>query len=85
MYNVDYSKYDLVFTNPPFHGGYKYIRFLMSKNIKFLLFSSWAIIRLIVSTPTHDFYHKVYYLEDFQSGDICTIFKTPDGTDYGVH
>lgn len=84
MYNVDYSKYDLVFTNPPFHGGYKYIRFLMSKNIKFLLFSPWAIIWLIASTPTHDFYHKVYYLEDFKCG-ICAIFKKPDGTDYGVH
>lgn len=84
MYNVDYSKYDLVFTNPPFHGSCKYIRFLMSKNIKFLLFAPWSIIRLIASTPTHDFYHKIYYLEDFNSG-ICTIFKKPDSTDYGVH
>ena len=85
MYNVDYSKYDLVFTNPPFHGVYKYIRFLISKNIKFLLFATWTIIRPIASLPTHDFYHKIYYLEDFSGDNIYKIFNTPDGTDYGVH
>ena len=92
MYNVDYSKYDICFTNPPFRSLYKYIRFLLDKDVKFLLFAPWSIINRCAAISSekqikdgkfHPFYHKVYYIDDFAR--ICTTFIRPDGSEYGVH
>ena len=80
MYNVDYNKYDLCFTNPPFHGIAKYIRFLLNNNVKFLLFAPWTICK-DCAAKTHDFYHVVYYLErSTPGGTKLSEFKRPDGT-----
>ena len=78
MYNVDYSKYDLCFTNPPFHRLNKYIRFLLDNNVKFLLFAPWTICKECAA-KTHDFYHVVYYLERSR-GTKLSFFDRPDGT-----
>lgn len=83
MWNTDYSKYDLVFTNPPFHGLYKWIRYLNNNNVKYLLFAPWAIIGPCADIK-HDFYNKVYYIEDFRNNNH-TIFKTQNGDNYAVH
>lgn len=97
MWGVDYSKYDLVFTNPLFHELNKWIRYLNNNNIKYLLFAPWSIIAKCV-LQSHDFYHTVHYIEDsdhystmFYIEDFdrrpnnLNVFKRPDGSDYAVH
>lgn len=70
MYGVDYSKYDICFTNPPFHKFCDYVRFLNSKNVKFLLFAPWTVIKQCI------LYNIAYYLEVI-AGSELTKFKTP--------
>ena len=78
MYNVDYTKYDLVFTNPPFSKARKLIRFYNENNIKFILFVGWATALYLAVN------NKAYYVEDF----ICSRyvdFILPDGSTKLVH
>lgn len=77
MYSVDYSKYDLVFTNPPFSKTAKYIRYLQANNIKFILFVTWVTgVNLSVDLG-------IYYVEDFLR--YYVNFILPDGSIRKVH
>lgn len=78
MYGVDYSKYDLVFTNPPFHNLSKYIKFLLDKNVKFLLFAPWSFIKYCAIN------NNIYFIEDIRSGEYV-LFLQPNGTVIKVH
>lgn len=84
MFNTDYTKYDLVFTNPPFSFAAKYIKYLHENNIKFVLFAGW-ITALYASIRAKD----IYYIEDFdrrgKPGEQYYWFIQPDGNLKAVH
>lgn len=75
MYGVDYSKYDLVFTNPPFHVIMKYMHFLHTNNIKFILFTPWvALANMQVRGILRPYKDEIYRLECNKA-----TFDQPDG------
>lgn len=77
MYGVDYSKYDICFTNPPFNGLRKFIKYLNTNNVKFLLFAPWSTIQLCANDK------QIYYIEDFDT--IYKKFNKPDGSQSIIH
>lgn len=80
MYGVDYSKYDLVFTNPPFHGISKYMYFLHTNNIKFILFTPWITLTNIQTRSIL----KPYRYEIYRLECMSAIFDQPDGGTIGI-
>lgn len=76
--NVDYSKYDLVITNPPFSQVREFIRALVEKKIDFIIIVS-DILRLSISNGKVDFGIPLYRGWDAQT------FTRPDGTERHIH
>ena len=76
--NVDYSKYDLVITNPPFSQKYEFIDFLISKGIDFIVIVS-DVMRYSIKTGKKSYDIPIY------SGKDAQKFIRPDGSIRAVH
>lgn len=75
---VDYSKYDLVITNPPFSQAREFINYLISINIDFIIICSdvlrWSIRK-----------GKFAVNRDIYKGWDAQKFLRPDGSVVPVH
>lgn len=76
--NVDYSKYDVVVTNPPFSQAREFIRHLIKQKIDFVIIVS-DVMRYSIKNKKLDFGIKLYKGWDAQK------FTRPDGTVRAVH
>lgn len=76
--NVDYSKYDLVITNPPFSQVREFIRFLVSIKKDFIIIVS-DVLRYSIKKRKVDFGVTLYKGWDAQK------FHRPDGSIKAVH
>ena len=76
--NIDYSKYDLVITNPPFSQVREFIRHLIKQNIDFIIIVS-DVLRYSISKGKTDFDVKLYKGWDAQK------FYRPDGSIKAIH
>jgi hypothetical protein len=76
--NIDYSKYDIVITNPPFSQAREFIRYLVSMKIDFIIIVS-DVLRYSIKNNKVDFGIKLYKGWDAQK------FYRPDGTIKAVH
>ena len=76
--NIDYSKYDLVITNPPFSQVREFIRFLVIKKIDFIIIVS-DVLRYSILKGKTKFNIKLYKGKDAQK------FYRPDGSIKPVH
>ena len=76
--DIDYSKYDLVITNPPFSQVREFIRFLVDKKIDFIILVS-DVLRYSISNGKVDFGVPLYKGWDAQT------FIRPDGTERHIH
>lgn len=75
---VDYSKYDLVITNPPFSQVREFIKYLISIKIDFIIIVS-DVLRYLIKNKKVDFGIEFYKDWDAQS------FYRPDGSIRKVH
>ncbi len=75
---VDYSKFDLVITNPPFSQVREFIRHLVDLKIDFIIIVSDVLRYSIIKGKT-DFSIPIYHGKDAQH------FHRPDGTPKAVH
>lgn len=75
---VDYSKYDLVITNPPFKQVREFIRHLVSLNKDFIIITS-DVLRYSISKGKTNFNIILYKGKDAQK------FHRPDGSIRAVH
>ena len=75
---VDYSKYNIVITNPPFKDTREFIRFLVKSNKDFIMIVS-DVVRYSVKNGKLDFGILLYKGWDAQH------FDRPDGTEIPVH
>lgn len=76
--DIDYSKYDLVITNPPFKDVREFIRTLINKKIDFIIIVS-DVLRYSIAKKNVNFDVKLYKGKDAQK------FYRPDGTIKAVH
>ena len=76
--NIDYSKYDLVITNPPFSQVREFIRYLVNKKIDFIIIVS-DVLRYSIAKGKTDFGIALYKGWDAQK------FYRPDGSIQAVH
>lgn len=76
--NIDYSKYDLVITNPPFSQVREFIRHLVTERIDFIIIVS-DVLRYSIKKEKTDFGITLYKGWDAQK------FYRPDGTIQAVH
>ena len=76
--NIDYSKYDIVITNPPFSQAREFIRYLISKKIDFIIIVS-DVLRYSISKGKTKFNTNIYKGKDAQK------FYRPDGSIKAVH
>ena len=76
--NIDYSKYDIVITNPPFSQVREFIRFLIRQHIDFIIIVS-DVLRYSIKKRKVDFGIELWKGWDAQK------FYRPDGTIYPVH
>ena len=76
--NIDYSKYDIVITNPPFSQVREFIRHLVNQDIDFIIIVS-DVLRYSITKGKTDFGIKLYKGWDAQN------FYRPDGTIKAVH
>lgn len=76
--NIDYSKYDLVITNPPFSQVREFIRHLVVCDIDFIIIVS-DVLRYSIRNGKTDFGVRLYKAWDAQK------FYRPDGTIKAVH
>lgn len=75
---IDYSKYDLVITNPPFSQVREFIRFLIKEKKDFIIIVS-DVLRYSIAKDKTNFGIKFYKGWDAQK------FYRPDGTIKAVH
>lgn len=75
---VDYSKYDIVITNPPFSQVREFIRHLVEVGIDFIIIVS-DVLRYSLRKGKLDFGIDIYMGKDAQK------FYRPDGTIQPVH
>lgn len=75
---VDYSKYDLVITNPPFSQVREFIKYLVKIKIDFIIIVS-DVLRYSIKKGKVDFGVDIYFGKDAQK------FHRPDGTIKPVH
>ena len=75
---IDYSKYDLVITNPPFSQVREFIRYLVSCEIDFIIIVS-DVLRYSIAKGKVSFGVKLYKGWDAQK------FYRPDGSIKAVH
>jgi hypothetical protein len=76
--NIDYSKYDLVITNPPFSQVRQFIRYLVSIHIDFIIIVS-DVLRYSIKNGKINFGISIYKGWDAQK------FYRPDGVIKAVH
>ncbi len=76
--NIDYSKYDLVITNPPFSQVREFIRYLISINMDFIIIVS-DVLRYGIKKGKTNFGVKIYQGKDAQK------FYRPDGSIKAIH
>ena len=76
--NVDYSKFDLVITNPPFSQVREFIRHLVAQKIDFIIIVS-DVLRYSIKKGKADFGIQLYKGWDAQK------FYRPDGSIKEVH
>ena len=76
--NIDYSKYDIVITNPPFSQVREFIRALVEKKIDFIIIVS-DILRMSIAQGKVDFGILLYRGWDAQT------FTRPDGSERHIH
>ena len=76
--NIDYSKYDLVITNPPFSQVREFIRYLVEIKIDFVIIVS-DVLRYSIAKGKTDFNVTLYKGKDAQK------FYRPDGSIQPVH
>lgn len=76
--NIDYSKYDLVITNPPFSQVREFIRHLVAIKIDFIIIVS-DVLRYSIAKGKIDFDIPLYKGWDAQK------FYRPDGSIRAVH
>lgn len=76
--NIDYSQYDIVITNPPFSQVREFIRFLITKQIDFIIIVS-DVLRYTIKNNPNLFGIPLYKGKDAQK------FHRPDGTIKAVH
>lgn len=76
--NVDYSKYDIVITNPPFSQVREFIRYLISIKKDFIIIVS-DVLRYSIKENKVNFGINLYKGRDAQK------FYRPDGTIKSVH
>lgn len=76
--NIDYSKYDLVITNPPFSQVREFIRYLVSCKIDFIIIVSDALRWSIKQ-------NKVDFGVTFYKGRDAQKFYRPDGSIRAIH
>lgn len=76
--NVDYSKYDIVITNPPFTDTREFIKRLASEKIDFIIIVS-DVIRYSIKN------NKTNFGIDIWSGKDAQKFYRPDGSVKAVH
>lgn len=76
--NIDYSKYDLVITNPPFSQVREFIRTLVDKKIDFIIIVS-DTLRWSIEKGKLDFGISLYKGWDAQK------FYRPDGSIKAIH
>lgn len=76
--NIDYSKYDIVITNPPFSQVREFIRYLMEIDIDFIIIVS-DVLRYSISKGKVDFGIPLYKGKDAQK------FHRPDGSIKAIH
>lgn len=77
-YLKDYSKYDIVITNPPFSQAREFIRYLIAQGIDFIIIVS-DVLRYSIKNGKADFGIPLYKGWDAQK------FYRPDGTIRPVH
>lgn len=76
--NIDYSKYDIVITNPPFTDAREFIRHLVSQKIDFVIIVS-DVLRYSIQNGKVSFGTTIYKGKDAQK------FLRPDGSIVPVH
>lgn len=76
--NIDYSKYDLVITNPPFKQARDFLRHLVAQKIDFIVIVS-DVTRWSIKKGKFDLGINIYKGKDAQK------FLRPDGTLKAVH
>lgn len=76
--NIDYSKYDLVITNPPFSQVREFIRFLVNQNIDFIIIVSDVLRYSILKGKTN-------FEITFYKGWDAQKFYRPDGSIKAIH
>lgn len=76
--NIDYSKFDLVVTNPPFSQVREFIRYLVASKIDFIIIVS-DVLRYSIRNGKADFGIPLYFGKDAQK------FLRPDGSICPVH
>lgn len=76
--NIDYSKYDLVITNPPFSQVREFLRHLVSIKIDFIIIVS-DVLRYSIKKGKFKLNTNIYFGKDAQK------FYRPDGTIKAVH
>ena len=78
--NVDYSKYDIVITNPPFSQFKEFILKLNELNIDYIMIAPGVPVykaKVGLNLSESDFYSTV---KNFYIGNYVSEFYTPDGT-----
>jgi hypothetical protein len=76
--NIDYSKYDIVITNPPFSQVREFIKFLVKIKKDFVIIVSDAL-RWSIKKGKTDFATTLY------SGKDAQKFYRPDGSIVAIH
>lgn len=76
--NIDYSKYDLVITNPPFSQVREFLRFLVAQKIDFICVVS-DVLRYSIKNNKFNLGVSIYKGWDAQK------FHRPDGSIRPVH
>ena len=76
--NIDYSKYDIVITNPPFSQVREFIRYLISIKKDFIIIVS-DVLRYSIKENKVNFGINLYKGRDAQK------FYRPDGSIKAIH
>lgn len=76
--NIDYKKYDIVITNPPFTQAREFIKYLIVIKIDFIIIIS-DVLRYSIKQG------KINFGIEFFSGKDAQKFYRPDGTIKAIH
>lgn len=76
--NIDYKKYDIVITNPPFTQAREFIKYLIAIKIDFIIIIS-DVLRYSIKQG------KINFGIELFSGKDAQKFYRPDGTIKAIH